>query len=209
MKNKYFVLPPLILVALVAGCSKPLGNNVIDEQDLNGDKENQQQEINEVVNDENQATSSVNEIDTSGWLTYRNDKYGFEVKYPNNKGKKQEVHLNTFDYEVGQKDKCKDCALAQFVVPTEGEESCAFPRDCGKSMLFTIRIRDIESWNKNNFNKNYACINEGTVIKKTDNYVYNICPFSISEISGLSTPPDIIELLNKSLSKIKESFKVY
>ncbi|MFA6474793.1 MAG: hypothetical protein WCV88_01165 [Patescibacteria group bacterium] len=38
--------------------------------------------INGVVTNENTNTEQVSEVDTSDWLTYTNDEYGFSFKYP-------------------------------------------------------------------------------------------------------------------------------
>lgn len=137
---------------------------------------------------------------------YQNDQYKFKINLPIEMKGNYQVYANPFLYEVGQKDVCSDCGLVQFVLPTKDQSSCAFPGDCGKTIAFVIGIRDVESWNKNHANKYFGCIDESNIVKRTNDYVYTLCPFNVGENERKNTPEDVLPLLTKILPMVKNSF---
>lgn len=148
-------------------------------------------------------------IDTTNWKTYRNEKYRFEIKLPENNGNDFEIYVDKFSFEVGQEDRCQDCALITFVTSTKDDHRCAFPGYCGKAIVFTIRVRDVVSWRHNHLDNDYACIDESKVLMNNDNYVYTLCPREVNEISSESNPDDIIDLLTETLPSIISTFHAY
>ncbi|MDO8524502.1 MAG: hypothetical protein Q7R99_02645 [bacterium] len=82
---------PIILLVLVVAL---VGVLLWQKNNANQIAESLQQQIislqNQVLSLQNKSSNSNGEIvaitsnETAGWKTYRNDKYGFELKYPNN-----------------------------------------------------------------------------------------------------------------------------
>ncbi|MFH1565177.1 MAG: hypothetical protein ABIC82_05025 [bacterium] len=94
MKNKkLFLIPALAVALVVSGCGKKETSSLVVNNNANVGlvNENTNANLNQNTNsnvDENQGAGAVEdgqsgeEIDTSDWLVYRNEEYGFEVKYP-------------------------------------------------------------------------------------------------------------------------------
>ena len=69
-KKNIIVLLSIIILAVLAGGFWFVGNQENKKETANSQS---------VIQEEQEAG---NEIDTSDWLTYRNEEYGFEVNYP-------------------------------------------------------------------------------------------------------------------------------
>ena len=75
MKNKSIIIMiSVILVLIIVGG----GFWIVKNQGKNNNKEVLQEEA--LI--QNKQESNIGEIDTSNWQVYKNEEYGFEVKYP-------------------------------------------------------------------------------------------------------------------------------
>lgn len=153
----------------------------------------------------NMKKSTANNFNQTD-LVYENKEYGFRMSLPEEMKNNYEVHFSKIGY-VGQKDSCNDCALIQFVVPTEDKNTCDL-MECGKKILFVVWARNINDWGNKNIANGLSCNEEATVIAKTDKYVYNLCPFNATISEQKYYPEDSLKLLEKALLTVRNSFTV-
>lgn len=73
-------------LVLLAGCTAQTATNTNTVSNSNEVDQNTNAEVvantNETVTNENTNTEQGSEVDTSDWLTYTNDEYGFSFRYP-------------------------------------------------------------------------------------------------------------------------------
>ena len=97
MKNGFGILGIIILAAIIASAAFGGGmywNETKKQQSLlqiGADAKNRAEELKKVIESRNEQifgspTSEDTNVDTSSWKMYRNEKYGFEVKYPESWG---------------------------------------------------------------------------------------------------------------------------
>src|SRR3989344_300573 len=177
------------------------------------DAKNQAEALKNTIEERNKE--AVGEIDTSnlvpseveGWKTYRNEKYGFEVKYPN----------SYFYKETVQSSKDKDFYVI-FSPPGKNVGINIFPRlsstDVSEAMIFQKPVEDNENYfrNQTDYRNKYMGVvsidgkvgfqvihkevgnNKVTLIKNADNTWFFI---------GAIPLPGVMENYDKILSTFK------
>lgn len=89
-------------LVLLAGCSTPASN--VNTANTNTTVNANVNENTNVVMNENINTEVSDQVDTSDWLTYTNDEYGFSFKYPGEWGDAILQRNTENQYEQGTKD---------------------------------------------------------------------------------------------------------
>ena len=130
MKKNQIIIILTILTIVISGCQKKTINNAKLQQSVKQ----------ELVNVDSTSSSSADmllalatsEIDASDWLTYKNDKYGFEFNYPKKWGEpvKQgldERNLNIAFSGNGCIDNCPTITVTNYNVEgIKGDNSLAY-----------------------------------------------------------------------------------
>jgi len=78
-KNLIFLILIIACVAVISGCIKKEVKPVVVNNTDSVNVENSSTDIQEEPNEENEK---ADEIDTSDWLTYKNEEYGYQINYP-------------------------------------------------------------------------------------------------------------------------------
>lgn len=82
-KIKYLILALIVFLA-VLGVFFILKNEE-EKKEKTVEKENQAIVLNQVVtSSEDKVATSTDDIDTNDWLVYKNEEYGYSIKYPIN-----------------------------------------------------------------------------------------------------------------------------
>jgi hypothetical protein len=148
------------LFFVVSGCLKKVGTKPVVVEKKQEVKKKIDEKVVEKVDEVKQ-----DEIDTSDWLTYRNEELGVEIKYP----KDWEYNL-TDGITLGNKNNCLKNSIDHY-------DGCDYSINFNQYKEVGNYYKTVFEWRKNDY-KNYNIINFEEALIKIKNINYKIIKFN-------------------------------
>ncbi|MDX9893788.1 MAG: hypothetical protein RB292_05295 [Patescibacteria group bacterium] len=169
MKNCLLIIS-LLTTLVLTGCvnNTPINQNTNEAVDTNQDTATTTNEVTPtqaIIQENNNPSTTTEEIDTSDWLTYRNEEVGFEIRYPSDVS----INMNKeLSFDTGEKRyislKSKINSFSMSLVATTPD----YVEDAGEGCCFYFSGLPISSFDNYNFLKFFSPFNiENIVVDNT------------------------------------------